>query len=150
MLSLAPMRRSLCVFLAVGYFTAVALEAQKPHVISFGKWTSVKWCVGPNEGKCLDLKVRALYGDGRAREYTLNAAHDITERLFVVRPAFRVYDNLPGDTASAPRWVWQRAGWLLVDRVTDHISPIGLPAFDAYNSVASWYRDYAAYCGVFR
>jgi hypothetical protein len=23
-----------------------------------------QWCAGPNEGKCLDLKVRALYVDG--------------------------------------------------------------------------------------
>jgi hypothetical protein len=37
---------------------------------------------------------------------------------------------------------------LLVDRVTGHISPINLPEFDAFYSVASWYRDYAAYCGI--
>jgi hypothetical protein len=29
-----------------------------------------------------------------------------------------------------------------------HISAIALPEFDPYYSVASWYRDYAAYCGV--
>ncbi len=96
--------------------------AAKPHVISFGKWTTIKWCVGPNEGKCLDLKVRALYVDGRARESTVVASHEITERLFVVRRAFRVNDSLPGETAAAPGWVWQRGGWLLVDRMTGHIS----------------------------
>ena len=37
---------------------------------------------------------------------------------------------------------------LLVDRVTGRISPINLPEFDAVYSAASWYRDYAAYCGV--
>ncbi len=56
-------------------------------------------------------------------------------------------DNLPGDTA-APHWVWQRGGWLLVDRMTGHISSIALPEFDPYYSVTSWYRDYAVYCGV--
>ena len=76
------------------------------------------------------------------------APHEITERLFVVRRAFRVNDTLPGDEAAAPGWVWQRGGWLLVDRLTGHISAIALPEFDPYYSVASWYRDYAAYCGV--
>lgn len=133
---------------SVLWLTSAARGAPKPHVISFGKWSTIKWCAGPNEGQCLDLKMRALYVDGRARESTLGASHDITERLFVVRRAFRVNDNLPGDTAAAPRWVWQRGGWLLVDRATGHISPVPLPEFDSYYSVATWYRDYAAYCGV--
>jgi hypothetical protein len=66
----------------------------------------------------------------------------------VVRRAFRVNDTLPGDAAARPGWVWQPGGWLLVDRLTGHISAIALPEFDPYYSVASWYRDYAAYCGV--
>jgi hypothetical protein len=128
--------------------TGPAQGATKPHVVSFGKWTSIKWCVGPDEAKCLDLKVRALYVDSRVKEFTLGAPHDITERLFVVRRAFRVNDSLPGETVSSPRWVWQRGGWLLVDRITAHVSAISLPEFDSYYSVASWYRDYVAYCGV--
>ena len=48
----------------------------------------------------------------------------------------------------APRWQWQRGGWLLVDRLTGRVSPINLPEFDAFYSAASWYRDYVAYCGV--
>lgn len=72
------MCRSMCVFVVLGYFSAVAWGASKPHVISFGKSTSVKWCVGPDEAKCLDLKVRALYVDGRAKEFTLNPTHDIS------------------------------------------------------------------------
>lgn len=91
--------------------------------------------------------MRALYVDGRARESTLSAVHDITERLFVVRRAFRVNDTLPGDP-SATHWVWQRGGWLLVDRMTGRISALALPEFDPSYSVVSWYRDYAAYCGV--
>jgi len=125
-----------------------ALGAAKPHVMSFAKWTAIRWCVGPNEGKCLDLKMRALYVHGRTRESTLGASHEISERLFVVRRAFRVNDALPGDTATASGWVWQRGGWLLVDRSTGQISAIALPEFDPYHSVASWFRDYAAYCGV--
>ncbi|MGH9502919.1 MAG: hypothetical protein ACRD20_08715 [Terriglobales bacterium] len=125
----------------------LAAGATKPHVIGLGKWTTVKWCMGAAEAQCQELKVRALYVDGRSRESTMGASHDITERLFVVRRAFRVNDNLPGDAAST-HWVWQRGGWMLVDRMTGHISALALPEFDAYYSVASWYRDYAAYCGV--
>jgi hypothetical protein len=86
--------------------------------------------------------------NGRGRESTLGPSHEITERRFVVRRAFRVNDSLPGETPAAPGWVWQRGGWLLVDRMTGHISAVALPEFDPYYSVASWYRDYAAYCGV--
>jgi hypothetical protein len=132
--------------IASGFLAAAALAAPKPHTISLGKWTPVKWCVGPNEGKCLDLKVRALYVDGRMKEYTLGTSHDVTERLFVIRRAFRVNDTLPGETA--PRWVWQRGGWLAVERATGHISAINLPEFDSYYSAVGWYRDYAAYCGI--
>ena len=129
-------------------FTIPAPGATKPHAVSFGKWTAIKWCVGENESKCLDLKVRTLYVDSRAREFTVGTAHDVTERVFVVRRAFRVNDSLPGETASPARWVWQRGGWLMVDRMTGHVSAISLPEFDSYYSVASWYRDYVAYCGV--
>jgi hypothetical protein len=90
--------------------------------------------------------VRALVIDGRVKEYALGMPHDVTERLFVVRRAFRVNDSLPED--SGPRWQLQRRGWLLVDRLTGHVSPISLPEFDVFDSAASWYRDYIAYCGV--
>jgi hypothetical protein len=123
--------------------------ATKPHVITFGKWTTVQWLpeAGPADNKPLTLKVRPLLVDARVKEFTLGPAHDITDRLFVVRRAFRVNDSLPEESA-APRWQWQPGGWLLVDRITGHVSPITLPEFDVVYSEASWYRDYAAYCGV--
>ena len=126
---------------------AVAAEAApKVHLIAFGKWTSVQWYANPGDEKSTILKVRALVVDGRVKEYVLGASHDVTERLFVVRRVFRVNDGLPDD--SAPRWQWQRGGWLLVDRTTGRISAINLAEFDAFYSAASWYRDYVAYCGV--
>src|SRR5271165_6509541 len=106
------MRRFLpIIWFAFAWLTSAALGVTKPHVISFGKWTTIKWCVGANEAECHDLKTRALYLDGRVRESTLGASHEITERLFVVRRAFRVNDSLPGDKTVAPGWVWQRGGW---------------------------------------
>ena len=128
-------------------FCIPALGAgSKVHVIAFGKWTNAPWSPGMAEDKVLTLKVRALIVDGRVREYATGVPHDVTDRLFVVRRAFRVNDSLPEE--SEARWRWQRGGWLLVDRLTGHISPINLPEFDAFSSAASWYRDYVAYCGV--
>jgi hypothetical protein len=119
--------------------------AAKTHVISFGKWTSVKWPDATGQ-KLLDLKVRPLFVDARLKEYTTGGAHDLTERLFVVRRAFRVNDALPDE--GTVHWQWQRGGWLMVDRATGKISQLSLPEFDPFYSTASWYRDYAAYCGV--
>ena len=125
-----------------------AAAVPKPHVVSFGKITVVKWFVGADEKKGVDLKVRTLYVDGRQKEFTLGMPHDVNDRLFVVRRAFRLNDTLPDEAASTPKWRWERGGWLLVDRVTGRVTTINLPEFDAYYSAANWYRDYIAYCGV--
>ncbi|MGA2376396.1 MAG: hypothetical protein ABSF72_12815 [Candidatus Sulfotelmatobacter sp.] len=129
---------------------ASAGTATKSHVITFGKWTTVQ-CFpesGAADEKPLTLKVRPLLVDTRVKEFTLGPAHDVTDRLFVVRRAFRVNDSLPQESAATPHWEWQPGAWLLVDRATGRISPLSLPDFDVFYSVASWYRDYAAYCGV--
>jgi hypothetical protein len=127
--------------------TTAASAATRVHVITFGKWTSVQWFrdFGTDDKPAL-IKIRPLRVDGCVKEYALGAPHEVSERLFVVRRAFRVNDSLPED--SGPHWRWQRGGWLLVDRLTGHISTVNLPEFDVYYSSASWYRDYDAYCGV--
>jgi len=125
--------------------SSVCLAVTKPHVIAFGKWTSAKWPNATGE-KILDLKVRPLLVDTRVKEYTTGGPHEVTDRLFVVRRVFRINDALPGE--NAVHWQWQRGGWLLVDRMTAHISQLNLPEFDPFYSTASWYRDYIAYCGV--
>ena len=35
-----------------------------------------------------------------------------------------------------------------MDRVSGHVSALNLPEFDPEESSVTWYRDYAAYCGV--
>src|ERR1700688_5277841 len=112
--------------------------ASKPHVISFGKWTSAKWPNATGQ-KLLDIKVRALFVDARLKEYTNGTPHELTDRLFVVRRAFRVNDALPTECASAKatRWQWQHGGWLLVDRVTGRFSQLNLPEFNPFYSTAS-------------
>lgn len=134
-----------CVVLV--FLSSGVLAAAKPHVISFGKWSSVQWFAGSSDGERPMLRVRALLVDGRAKEYFLGSPHEVTERLFVVRQVFRINDSLPQEQGN-PRWQWERGGWLLVDRTTGHISPINLPEFDAVYSPESWFRDYVAYCGI--
>jgi hypothetical protein len=116
------------------------------------------------------LKIRALLVDGVLKEWTTGDAHDVTDRSFVVRRVIRLNDALPTDkpvdkTASNPksgsasnsgsnsgsgasRWVWQRGPWLMVDRATGHVTALHLPDYDPGVSQVSWFRDYAAYCGV--
>lgn len=65
-----------------------------------------------------------------------------------MRRVFHLNDALPDEVNSPARWRWQRGGWLLVDRLSGHVSQISLPEFDAYYSASSWYRDYVAYCGM--
>jgi len=143
------LREFLLIFLIVCVPWSECAVVPKAHVIIFGKWISAKWPNATGQ-KLLDLKVRPLFVDTRLKEYTTGIPHELTDRLFVVRRAFRVNDALPIESgnASVPRWQWQRGGWLLVDRLTGRVSQLNLPEFDAFYSTASWYRDYIAYCGV--
>ena len=127
---------------------ALPVTAAVAKAITFGKAMPVKLFVGPNEDKSVDMAVRPLYVDGKLKEFTTGAAHDVTDQFFVVQRAFRVNDWLPEDEGKPHKWKWQRGGWLLVDRNSGRISAVKLPDFDPYYSAASWYRDYAAYCGV--
>ncbi|HVP54109.1 MAG TPA: hypothetical protein VMU45_03865 [Candidatus Eisenbacteria bacterium] len=138
--------RHLSISFALLTLVISAAAASKPHVLSLGKPTPVKLLLGPSEEKTVTITVRPLYLDTKLKEYTTGPAHDITDRVFVIRRAYRVNDSLPNE--SAARWLWQRGGWLLVDRTTGRITQIRLPDFDPYYSDVSWYRDYAAYCGV--
>jgi hypothetical protein len=70
----------------------------------------------------------------------------VTDRSFVVRRVMRLNDSLPADKLG--HWVWQKGPWLLVDRVTGHVTPLKLPHYDPGVSQVSWFRDYGAYCGV--
>ena len=138
-------------FITLCFLSSECAAVPKPHAIVFGKWASAKWPNATGQ-KLLDLKVRPLFVDTRLREYTTGTPHELTDRLFVVRRAFRVNDALPTDTANpnsnTPRWQWQRGGWLLVDRLTGRVSQLNLPEYDPFYSTVSWYRDYIAYCGV--
>jgi hypothetical protein len=65
-----------------------------------------------------------------------------------VRRALRINDALPDEKANLSHWVWQRGPWLMVDRLTGHVTALKLPDYDPTASQVAWFRDYAAYCGV--
>jgi len=132
----------------------IAATPRKAHTVILGAVRKVDYSktgdpAGANPGED-SLKIRALLVDGAFKEWTTGDAHDVTDRSFVVRRVLRLNDDLPGDRSvdGKERWVWQRGPWLLVDRVTGRIAPLKLPDYDARVSQASWFRDYAAYCGV--
>jgi hypothetical protein len=93
-----------------------------------------------------ELHVRPLVVDGKVKEWTAGDAHDVTDRSFAIRRALRINDALPTDKVE--HWVWQRGPWLLIDRTAGHVVPLHLPDYDPTVSDVSWFRDYAAYCGL--
>src|SRR3954471_17813427 len=133
--------RFLVVFCA--FTSSVALAKSK--AITFGTWLPVKWQVGTNGEKTLPLKVRTLMVGSDVKEFTTGEIHQVTDRVFVVRRAYRLNDALPDDDKAASKWTWQPGGWLLVDRSSGHVARISLPDYDFLYSAASWYRDYVAY-----
>src|SRR5256886_5477628 len=140
------MSRTTSVLCSIIVLAGAAMAAAKPHVITFGKSTQVRWLAGTDENTPFEVKVRALYVDGKPKEFTIGSPHEITERLFVVRRAFRVNDSLPDE--GAPRWFWQRGGGGPGGCVGGRITPPDLPEFAPCRSGASWYRGYLADCGV--
>jgi hypothetical protein len=76
--------------------------ASKPHVVSLGKATPVKLFVGPAEDRTIDISVRPLYVDTKLKDFTTGDAHDVTDREFVVRRAYRINDTCPTTRRSLP------------------------------------------------
>lgn len=139
-------RRPLFVFLVCFCLLAFGTGAlaARTHTIAFGPWLKVRLFVGADSNKIRDIRVRSLNIDGRSREFTIGQSHDVTDQVFVVRRAYRINDAI----TSQPEWKWQRDGWIMVDRSNGRISKVNLPEFDPFYSVVSWFRDYAAYCGI--
>lgn len=130
--------------------TAANGAARKTHSVVLGAVKKVPYSkAGDPAGAAAGedaLKIRPLVVDGAVKEWTTGDAHDVTDRSFVVRRVIRLNDSLPGDKQG--HWVWQRGPWLLVDRVTGHVTALKLPDYDPGVSQVSWFRDYGAYCGV--
>jgi hypothetical protein len=154
------MRSSARLLLAAGVLLTIASQSHaKTHTVALGAQRKVPYSktgdpAGATAGEDA-LKIRALLVDGVLKEWTTGDAHDVTDRTFAVRRVIRLNDALPTDnpagkaaSAAGRRWVWQRGPWLLVDRVSGHITALKLPNYDPGVSQVSWFRDYAAYCGL--
>jgi hypothetical protein len=139
--------------------SAASAAPRKTHTVVLGAARKVPYSkAGDPSGAAAGedaLKIRALLVDGVLKEWTTGDAHDVTDRSFVVRRVIRLNDALPTDEPPekpgsnlAGHWVWQRGPWLLVDRTTGHVTALHLPDYDPGVSQVSWFRDYAAYCGV--
>jgi hypothetical protein len=140
--------RFVCPFLAAFLAVATATAASRTHTVTLGKAVPVKVFVGPSEDKTVNITVRPLYVDGKVKDFTTGETHDITDLEFVVRRAYRINDSLPLDTGKTPKWLWEPGDWMLVDRHSGKATLLKLPDFDPFYSQVSWYRDYAAYCGI--
>jgi len=150
---------------------SIQAAPRKAHVVVLGAARGVPYSTAGDPAGAApgedSLRIRALVVDGAVKEWTTGDAHDLTDRSFVVRRAIKLNDTLPGEkvgpgespaqdssagkhalTGGQSHWVWQRGPWLLVDRVTGHVIALKLPDYDPGVSQASWFRDYAAYCGL--
>lgn len=149
-----------------------ATPPKKPHVVILGAVRSVPYSkTGDPSGAATDetkLATRPLLVDGRVSEWTTGEPHEVTPSSFVIRRAVRINDALPADgsstssstgslidpkpaevkTAAQAHWVWQRGSWLLVDKVSAHVTVLKLLDYDPSVSQVAWFRDYAAYCGI--
>jgi hypothetical protein len=136
----------------IGISVLLHATPRKVHVVGLGAVKRVPYSrIGDPAGAALNeegLKIRPLVVDGLVKEWTTGETHEVTDRTFVVRRAIRLNDQLPGEKSNVARWVWQRGPWLMVDRVSGHVSALKLPDYDPGVSQVSWFRDYAAYCGL--
>lgn len=139
--------------LSIGLTCPLGATPRKVHTVSVGAVRRVPYSrSGDPAGAAPDessLRIRPLIVDGNVKEWTTGESHDVTDRSFVVRRVIHINDELPGEKAAPEKhWVWQRGPWLLVDRVTGHITALKLPDYDPGVSHVAWFRDYAAYCGL--
>jgi hypothetical protein len=134
------------VFASIILLACSVSAASKPHVVVFGKWTTIR-CQADDADETMDVKVRALYVDGKTKEFTVGPPHDVTEHIFVVQRMFRVNVSLPQESGPT-HWRWEKGGWFLVDRASGRVQQVTLPEFDPYYSRTNWFRDYVAYCGT--
>ncbi len=137
---------------AVGQATA-AKPARPPrvHSVTLGSVRRVPFLAADvakesKQEEAGTLRVRSLNVDGRLKEWVTGEIHEVTDRSFTVQRVLHVNDSLPDERGT--RWVWQPGPWVLVDRVTGRVAALHLPDFDPEVSQVSWYRDYAAFCGV--
>lgn len=144
------LRIALLLLALAGMICAAMAAPAKSHTVGLGAVRKVPYSAAGDPAGAHDeeteLRIRPLVVDGKVKEWTTGAPHDVTDRSFAVRRAVRLNDALPTDKAE--HWVWQRGPWLLIDRATGKVTALHLADFDPAVSNVVWFRDYAAYCGL--
>jgi hypothetical protein len=137
-------------FFLIAILSSFCAAAPRTHTVTFGRWQTITITSenGESQQAPLTAKMRTLAIDGGFKEYTVGASHQVTDHVFVIRKVEHLNDALPDDKDRQPHWIWRLAGWISVNRLTGRVAQLNLPGFDPEISQASWYRDYAAYCGV--
>jgi len=130
-------------------FPAIA-GAVKTHTVALGAarkvpYTPPEATADTKSDDSTSLRIRPLFVDDKQREWTVGPIHEVTDRTFVVQRALHLNDGLPDEPVH---WTWQPGPWLMVDRMTGHVTALHLPDFDPQVSDVVWFRDYAAYCGI--
>lgn len=108
---------------------------------------NVKLFIGPEEDHVQPMRIRSLMVDGHVKEFVTGEQHEVTDRQFVMRRVYRINDALPDDPKVRTDLKWTRGGWISVNRDTGRVTQLKMAEFDPFFSVASWYRDYVAFCG---
>src|ERR1700761_8042412 len=126
---------------------SVLAAAPKVHTVVLGgvrrvPYTPAEASSDNKSEEATTLRVRPLIVDDKQKEWTVGEMHEVTDRSFVIRRVLHINDALPGEAA---RWTWQPGPWLMVDRMTGHITALHLPAFDPAVSEAVWFPALAAY-----
>ncbi len=151
-----PLLPALFLLLVLAFAPSASATGPKIHSVTLGPARTVSYIppqaipaqtipqtqASPSAGT---LRIRPLNVDGLRREWTMGEVHDVTDRTFVIRRALRINDSLPSEPVH---WTWQPGPWLMVDRLTGHITALHLPDFDPFLSDVRWFRDDAAYCGI--
>ncbi len=144
---LRPALRALIILLVAAQAFAAG---PRIHTVGLGSLRRVPYSAKTDPSGALpdekELRIRPLLVDARMKDWTTGEMHAVTERTFAIRRAIRLNDALPGDKGE--HWIWQRGPWLLVDRTNGHYIALKLPDYDPAVSTITWYRDYAAYCGL--
>jgi hypothetical protein len=142
---MTPSSKRLVAGLSLLFALETASAVPRQHSVALGPPRTIS--IVNEAGKTSALKIRRLMVDDKFKENTAGAAHDVTDRVFVIRKVSQLNDSLPQEANKAPRWIWRMDGWISVDRQSGHVSQLNLPMFDHETSDVSWYRDLAAYCG---
>ena len=114
---LRQLRSTTLVLLALVPLVTEAANGPKVHVISYGKSLTVKLLGRGRKQNSADESARAICRCQTEGIRDRDSPRD-NGSLFVVRRAYRLNNSLPTDESKAPNWVWERGGWLMVDRLT--------------------------------